>query len=173
MLNLIKTNPIHQDDLLETLKKYGNHFITENSRVVPIEQFITLFVHKYGSFLSEWTFWIVSGEKYPELCCRNIGGMGYIFPICNKVGEYSARKLNKIEETPWAKNFYKDCPSQYKDAIEYASKPNLEVDIIHTNELGSWQYAIVVEGNDFWMDAFYTKEEALNLVGEMGWKIVD
>lgn len=81
MSNLIKTDPIHQDILLETLKKYGNHFISEHSTVIPIEQFIILFVHKYGGFLSDWTFWVEVGKRHPEVHCQNISSMRYIFPI--------------------------------------------------------------------------------------------
>ncbi len=77
-----------------------------------------------------------------------------------------------IHDTPWARRFKKECPTQYKEAIEYASNPDSIYDIIYTDEMGAWEYAIVCydSAHGFWMDTFPTKEEAEALMDEMNWK---
>lgn len=79
-----RTDLIHQDILFDELKKHGDHFINEYSQIVSIDQFILLFVYKYGTCLSEWEFWIENGGKYFEVHCRNISNMQYIFPLLSK-----------------------------------------------------------------------------------------
>lgn len=80
----IRTDLIHQDILFDRLKEHGDHFINEYSWIVPIDQFVPLFTHKYGGFLSEWEFWIENGGNYFEVHCRNISNMRYIFPLLFK-----------------------------------------------------------------------------------------
>lgn len=99
----LPTDPIHQDDLLATLKEYGNSFIDEESRIVALEYFIPVFIYKYGGFLSSWTLWVEDGNKYNEIHCENISGMKFIFPILTKrTGERI--KLSKRELKPTIKH---------------------------------------------------------------------
>lgn len=72
----------------------------------------------------------------------------------------------ELEQTEWAKNFKKGCPTSYKKAIDLVT---ITVKILHSNELGEWMWAVVA-GEDFWLDAFTTKKEAINLCKEMGWR---
>jgi hypothetical protein len=80
----LRTDPIHQDELLERLWEYGNSFIDEESRIVSLDHFIPLFIYKYGGFLSSWTTWVEFGSAYNEIHCQNISGMRFIFPIITK-----------------------------------------------------------------------------------------
>lgn len=81
--------------------------------------------------------------------------------------------LDKLEQTPWAIEFKAGClTSSYEKAIKYALDPNLRVEIIHTNDRGSWEWAIVAASHDtdFWMDTKPTKKAALVLCRLMKWK---
>ena len=76
----------------------------------------------------------------------------------------------KLIKTPWAKEFKKDSPVSYDQAIDLAMMPNLLVRIYKTDENGEWMWAIeAVILNGFWMDAKKTKKEAIALCENMGW----
>ena len=82
-------------------------------------------------------------------------------------------KKEDIEKTSWAKNFKSESPVSYAEAIKLACIENLEVEILHTDENGEWQWCIVAsDSQGFWMDAFKSREEAVSLCKEMGWIIV-
>ena len=98
-----KTDPIHQDDLLNTLKEYGNSFVDEASRIVSLDYFIPVFTYKYGGFLSSWTVWVEDGNKYNEIHCQNISGMKFIFPILTK-GHGERPQLSKRVLKPQIKH---------------------------------------------------------------------
>lgn len=38
----------------------------------------------------------------------------------------------------------------------------MQVEIYHNNETGKWLWAVQIIGTDEWIDAFLTKEEAIN-----------
>lgn len=90
--------------------------------------------------------------------------------------------MRKIENTPWAKGFKRDCPTSYKTALRIVKDPSLLVRIEKSNEL--WknkpQWAIVIVEpqivgcerlDDFWLDSFDTKKEAVALCTKMRWRI--
>ena len=78
----------------------------------------------------------------------------------------------ELEQTEWAKEFLAEAPD-YERAIQYALQEPLLVELIHTDENNdAWEWAIVVKGTDFWMDAKPTKEEAIELIKQMGWLYV-
>ena len=81
----------------------------------------------------------------------------------------------ELEKTEWAKKFKRDCHSNYEEGIHYALDPNLIVDISTTKDwsLGFLpMLAITPDCNpDFWLECFNTKNEALALCREMGWKV--
>ena len=77
----ILSDPIHQDELIATLKDYGNSFVDEESRVVSLDYFIPVFVYKYGGLLSNWTIRIMSDEVRDYIHCENVSGMKFVFPI--------------------------------------------------------------------------------------------
>jgi hypothetical protein len=86
----------------------------------------------------------------------------------------------QLRRTEWAHNFKRECPGQYETALEFASSKKLTVKVAFSNETGDPLYAIdVVNYTDnpdcdcFWLDAFPTEREALELCDKMGWKIVD
>jgi hypothetical protein len=83
--------------------------------------------------------------------------------------------MKNIKNSKWAKEFKKDCPTAYNEAIKLAQDPNLEVDVYKSDEagafMGDFQWVIATEKN-FWMDAKKTKKEALALCKEMGWKLI-
>ena len=79
---------------------------------------------------------------------------------------------SKIKNTPWAKRFWKECPTAYDAAIRIAPEDPCVVYIDHDEHkaTGEWKWAIVSEQEPgFWLDAFDTEEEAWNLVNEMEW----
>ena len=77
----------------------------------------------------------------------------------------------ELVKTQWAKNFKKESPVSYLQAIELALIPNLPVRIFKTDENGEWMWAIeAVLLNEFWMDAFKLKKDAVLLCEEMGWR---
>jgi len=81
----------------------------------------------------------------------------------------------RIKSTSWARKFKRECPLQYDEAIYYASQHECRVAIIYSNELDPdvMEYAIVVEGTEFWLDAFTTREEAVKLCNKMNWRIIN
>ncbi len=81
----------------------------------------------------------------------------------------------RIKSTSWARTLKKECPIGYDDAIAYASQTEVRVAIVKNNEGAAcmFEYAIVVEGTDFWLEAFTTREEAVKLCEKMGWKIIN
>jgi hypothetical protein len=61
--------------------------------------------------------------------------------------------------------------SEHRQLLTYNQKlqdKEITCKIIKTNETGEMVYAIVVS-NDYWMDAFKKKKEAVNLCNVMGW----
>lgn len=71
-----------------------------------------------------------------------------------------------LPRTDWAKRFRKEAsPSLYKEALSRAGQP---VQVFFSNETGEDLWAVSLE-DSFWMDAFPTEQEALQLVEEMGW----
>jgi hypothetical protein len=84
-----------------------------------------------------------------------------------------AIELSPLEQTSWAQEFARDClRSSYETALKYARDPGLRVEVLHTNERGNWEWAIVAVSHDtdFWMDAKATKKAATTLCRAMGWK---
>ena len=77
----------------------------------------------------------------------------------------------QLEKTTWAKKFKVDDPSDYDQAIFYALKNPLCVDIQRTDENGEMLWAIQVVDSSFWMEAFPLKTQAINLCNKMGWDI--
>ena len=89
------------------------------------------------------------------------------------------KTLLPIEHTSWAKSFKREAPYFYDEAIRRATSPDFAVKIIHSTEIGPplWAVAAVAEkgkpdDGGFWMVAFPTKGEALDLCKEMGWRVV-
>ena len=64
----------------------------------------------------------------------------------------------KLEDTEWAREFKRDCPTSYLQAIEYAGTPKM-----------LWAIAPVSDP-EFWMDAKPTKKEAVALCRKMKWR---
>jgi hypothetical protein len=98
----LRTDPIHQDVLLDRLWEHGNSFIDEESRIVSLDYFIPVFTYKYGGLLSSWTVWIEYGTAYNEIHCRNISGMKFVFPLVIKGGKRP--RLSKREIRPQIKH---------------------------------------------------------------------
>ena len=87
------------------------------------------------------------------------------------------KPLLPIEHTSWARNFAREAPYFYEEAISRANSPNFAVKIVCSTETGDplWAVEAIAEhANDggFWMVAFPTKGEALDLCKEMGWRVV-
>ena len=85
--------------------------------------------------------------------------------------------LKELKKTAWAKRVKKESHSVYLEAMNLAAKVGLEVLIYKSTALETPIWAIsVYDGTDpddnFWMDAFKTKREALALCKEMGWKVI-
>jgi hypothetical protein len=75
----------------------------------------------------------------------------------------------QLEKTDWAKRFKADSPVSYAKGIALALQSDLEVGLHFNEEAEDWQWCVVTDG--FWMDAFPTRNQALTLCKEMGWKI--
>lgn len=89
------------------------------------------------------------------------------------------KTLLPIEQTSWAKNFKREAPYFYDEAIRRVTSPNFAVKLMHTNELGTLMWAVeaVAEKGDpneggFWMEAFPTKYKALDFCEKMNWRVV-
>lgn len=76
--------------------------------------------------------------------------------------------LDRLVSSLWAQRFKADCPTGYSEAIRRAGEP---VDIYESDETGELQWVVTLE-DGFWMDAFTSREDAENLVAEMGWEII-
>lgn len=60
----------------------------------------------------------------------------------------------------------------YTQALKLISKSDFAVSIDHNNDMGQLMWAIVADNADgFWIHAFPTKEEAVSLCEDCGWKI--
>lgn len=75
----------------------------------------------------------------------------------------------QLENTDWAKRFKEDSPVSYAKGIALALQADFEVGLHFNEEAEDWQWCVVTDG--FWMDAFPTRDQALALCKEMGWKI--
>lgn len=74
----------------------------------------------------------------------------------------------EIEKTKWAKEFKKNYPDKYWDAICHAMRRRLLVGVVR--ESSEWN--IYVESDfGFQMGTRKTKKAALALCREMGWKV--
>lgn len=87
------------------------------------------------------------------------------------------KTLLPIEQTSWARNFAREAPYFYEEAISRANSPNFAVKIVCSTETGDplWAVEAIAEhayDGGFWMVAFPTKGEALDLCKEMGWRVV-
>ena len=87
------------------------------------------------------------------------------------------KTLLPIEHTSWAKNFKREAPYFYDEAIRRVASPDFAVKIIHSTELDSpvWAVEAIAEhayDGGLWMEAFTTKDEALDFCEEMGWWVV-
>lgn len=92
--------------------------------------------------------------------------------VSQSIDDFPASMVHAIEGTPWARAFKADSPVSYPDAIRFATDPSLRVEIVHTNETGAWQWAVVAASHDpdFWMATRLTKREAVALCRQMGWR---
>ncbi len=72
-------------------------------------------------------------------------------------------------------DFKREAPELWNVAKHIINHPNLTVEIEHTNEIGHWCFAITVATpngyNGFWLDTRQTKESAVQLCKDMGWKL--
>lgn len=60
----------------------------------------------------------------------------------------------------------------YRQALKLVSDPNFSVYIDHNADLGETSWAIIANETDgFWMDAFPSREEAIEFCKERNWKI--
>jgi len=73
----------------------------------------------------------------------------------------------------WSAEFRRMCPADHGRALEYASDPDLCVDIIRTDETGEVQWVIVPEVDpEFWLDSFASKTAALTFCRKIGWRLL-
>ena len=89
------------------------------------------------------------------------------------------KTLLPIEHTSWARNFAREAPYFYDEAIRRVTSPNFAVKIIHTTELDKpvWVVEAITEKDKpdeggFWMEAFPTKYKALDFCEKMKWRVV-
>lgn len=89
------------------------------------------------------------------------------------------KTLLPIEHTSWAKDFKREAPYFYDEAIRRVTSPNFAVKIIHTTELDKpvWVVEAITEKDKpdeggFWMEAFPTKYKALDFCEKMKWRVV-
>lgn len=81
---------------------------------------------------------------------------------------------NPIENTLWARRFRKNALYFYESAIKYTNQNDLQVKVELRNDLDYPMWAIVVvDSDDFWMDAFDLKATAVELCRFMKWRIVE
>lgn len=88
--------------------------------------------------------------------------------------------LKELKATEWAKEFKKESPACYQEALEYAMTSDLKVNVYQelvfigneTETSLNWVISVVDDPTDFWMDAKKTKKEALALCKLMSWKVV-
>lgn len=67
---------INPDNLRDSLLKY-NYFVDEEGRTVHIDNFLPLFVYKYSTSLSHWSFHIQNNCLH----CENVSNFKFIFPL--------------------------------------------------------------------------------------------
>lgn len=72
-------------------------------------------------------------------------------------------------ETEWAKMWENICPEAYDLAMEVAEHPELQVNVYKVEDLWVIEPRNIVP--DFWLDAHYTRQKAIDQCFEMGWYI--
>jgi hypothetical protein len=109
------------------------------------------------------TWFIVNNVFTGKITCKKC-----LKKIDEFLKELKEMKINKIHKTPWAKEFKKEDPSIYDEAIEYASDKSITFYIYQSDETGKKVWSINHKG--FWMNAFKTQKEAVELCKTMRWK---
>jgi len=79
--------------------------------------------------------------------------------------------MDKREE--WIARVKVESPTCYTEVIRQANRPDLIVSIYPSDELMGLMHWVIDAGDSFWLDALPTREEAIKLCHEMGWKIGD
>lgn len=80
----------------------------------------------------------------------------------------------RIIDSDWGKRFRLICPSAWEQALKLASQPKVGVDVYLSDETGECQWVVeALDDPGFWLDAFPTQEEALELCKVMGWQVLD
>ncbi len=84
--------------------------------------------------------------------------------------------ISELKRTTWARRFKRTAPSSFARALEYAAEPGLQVSIELRKDLSEdkplWAIVVVEPrsgDDDFWMDAFREKDNAVALCEAMGW----
>lgn len=85
----------------------------------------------------------------------------------------------ELKKTQWAKRCKKETITEiYELSLDLALNPDLQVLVYKSTALEKPVWAISVQetnsrpDDNFWMDTFKTKKEAVALCKEMKWKIV-
>lgn len=83
------------------------------------------------------------------------------------------KEILPIEQTEWARKFALDFPWFYDQAIRIVSSPDFAVRVECSTETGERLWAVIATNTDnFWMESFPTREEAIDFCNEMNWKVV-
>lgn len=78
-----------------------------------------------------------------------------------------------IEQTEWARKFALEAPWSYDQAIRIVSSPDFAVRVECSTETGEHLWAVIAINTDnLWMEAFTTREEAIDFCNDMNWKVV-
>lgn len=81
--------------------------------------------------------------------------------------------LLPIEQTEWARKFALEAHWFYGQAIRIVSSPDFAVRVEYSTETGEHLWAVIAINTDsFWMDAFPTREEAVDFCNKMNWKVI-
>jgi hypothetical protein len=86
--------------------------------------------------------------------------------------EADGQLLGRIRATDWAKRFKRNAPSSFEEALSIAAAPRLPVILKWNEDTGERLCSVSPIANpDFWLDAFPTAKEAIQLCREMDWRI--
>ena len=81
-------------------------------------------------------------------------------------------KRCNVAGSQWAKQYKRDDPTSYREALALASRPVVEVDVFRTVEDGE-ELFVVAADTSFWLDSLPTCAAAQELCRKMEWKVID
>ena len=85
----------------------------------------------------------------------------------------AAMTPSQIKNSKWGRAFQRECFHQWAQALEYVSSEQVEVRVfISYDRISDGECVVSMSDEEFWLDAFKYKKDAIALCKKMGWRVV-